>query len=132
MRPRLSFLRQSTRLRHSLASAAWGVQLAFWILIVLGFISWIMYSGHANANSNPNSYPKASVRQDSTAFRSSGQIQEPEVRETDWRRARQGWVRLSHEVSIPPQPLNFVQSISPLFWAAWLWLLSTWILVWSM
>lgn len=47
----------------------------------------------------------------------------------DWRYARGKWIRLSEELGIPPQPANFVQRVSPLLWAALLWLAATWILV---
>ncbi len=47
----------------------------------------------------------------------------------DWRYARGKWVRLSEELGIPPQPANFVQRVSPLLWAALMWLAATWILV---
>lgn len=47
----------------------------------------------------------------------------------DWRYARGKWIRLSEELGIPPQPANFVQRVSPLLWAALLWLATTWILV---
>lgn len=49
----------------------------------------------------------------------------------DWRYARGKWVRLSEELGIPPQPANFVQRVSPLLWAALLWLAATWIMVGS-
>lgn len=47
----------------------------------------------------------------------------------DWRYARGKWIRLTEERGIPAQPANFVQRISPLLWAALLWLAATWILV---
>jgi len=47
----------------------------------------------------------------------------------DWRYARGKWIRLSEELGIPPPPANFAQRVSPLLWAALLWLAATWILV---
>jgi len=49
----------------------------------------------------------------------------------DWRYGRTGWVRLHQETGIQAAPLNWVQRVPAVLWAALLWCLAIWILVWS-
>lgn len=133
-----------------LLTSAWGVSFAFWLLLGLGFLSWTIRTDKPHSPevstrpvASPNPTPIGSLQTDEHGVRSgastklddpdesSAQTNETVTAETDWRRTRHGWLRLSQATAIEPAPQNFVQRMSPLFWAAWLWLVTTWILVWS-
>jgi hypothetical protein len=126
---------------------AWGIPFAFWVLLGLGFLSWTMQADEPDVNElrsrsiEPSNLTpvdrddflapsNAAAMWDDDDPRTVGDVQITTV-ESDWRRTRLGWIRLSHAKSIEPQPQNLAQRVSPLFWAVWLWLVSTWILVWS-
>lgn len=128
------------------AANAWGVHLAFWLLVVLGFLCWTIRADEPDSPALPSipvESPHAPTREvEETALQGKlhaaneadenlSPLNKSTSVETDWRRTRQGWLRLSQASAIEPQPQNLVQRISPLFWAVWLWLISTWILVWS-
>ncbi|MBL8889015.1 MAG: hypothetical protein JNL67_03495 [Planctomycetaceae bacterium] len=125
---------------------AWGVHLAFWVLVVLTLIGWASHAAEPQYRMAPQATgsvelgaPSSEVKQiehvptvlsDTPHHRVEARQAETST-ETDWRRARNGWVRLSVVTPIEPHPPNFVQRMPPLFWAVGLWLISTWILVWS-
>lgn len=133
-----------------LLTSAWGVSFAFWLLVGLGFLTWTIRADGPNSPEFPTSpvaspapAPIGSMGTDDRGARSGASAKLDDAREnsaesndtanveTDWRRTRHGWLRLSQATAIEPAPLNVVQRVSPLFWAVWLWLVTTWILVWS-
>ena len=128
------------------AVSGWGVQLAFWLLLALGFCSWTLRADESTLRDTPtvpvdapNSESNDAQRFANGAPRMVAKAQEPDLQaldsplteESDWRRTRHGWERLSHVTAIEALPPNFAHRVSPLFWAVWLWLISIWILVWS-
>ncbi len=131
---------QSAKRRDGLELSAmpWGVGFGFAVLAILTVLAVVtQVDGAKPYPVTPGNPLRVDEREHSE---DAGQLfdetthdanQSARAIDTGWRYSRTGWVQLAHEVGIGQQPMNWVQRMSPLVWAAVLWSAATWILAWA-
>lgn len=121
--------RSSKTPRRSVIRQQWGVLFAVLVFLVTTLLCW----GQLDALVCPLP-PQQSVPESASTVRTSETMPQS-FHESDfnrgWRKARQGWVQIQNYRVAPPVPQNFVQRISPLFWAVCLWMFAILVLVFA-
>lgn len=123
----LTAARSRKPVRRSLIRQQWGTLFAVLVFLVTTLLCW----GQLDARLFP--LPPQQPTAETVPVVASTEAAPPSFTDTDfnhgWRKGRQGWIQIQHYRVGPPIPLNFVQRISPLFWAVCLWMFAILVLV---